>query len=69
VGTPAGRDKLRAYLESELYPHFEAHPTKAGLLIRTDENGARTVGRFVNREFVAVSKGTGSTGRKRMAKV
>ena len=56
VGTPAGREKLRAHLESEPYPHFEAHPTQAGLLVRTEENGERTVGRFVNREFVSESK-------------
>jgi ParD-like antitoxin of type II bacterial toxin-antitoxin system len=60
VGTPAGRAKLRDYLENEPYPHFEAHPILAGLLIRTDKNFKRTVGRFVNREFVeefVISKG------------
>ena len=55
VGTPAGREMLREQLESEPYPHFEAHPTQAGLLIRTEESGKRTVGRFVNREFVVES--------------
>ena len=52
VGTPAGEEKLRAYLESEPFPHFEVHPTQAGFLIRTDEDGARSVGRFVDRQFV-----------------
>jgi hypothetical protein len=55
VDTPAGRKKLKDHLESEPYPHFEAHPTQAGLLIRTEENGQRTVGRFVNREFIVES--------------
>jgi hypothetical protein len=55
VDTPAGREKLRLYLESEPFPHFEAHPTQAGLLIRTEENGERAMGRFVNREFVVES--------------
>jgi hypothetical protein len=54
VDTPAGREKLRIYLESEPFPHFEAHPTLAGILIRTEENGERAVGRFVNSEFVIV---------------
>jgi ParD-like antitoxin of type II bacterial toxin-antitoxin system len=52
VDTPAGRDMLKSYLDSEPYPHFEAHPGQAGLLVRIDENGERTVGRFINREFI-----------------
>jgi hypothetical protein len=60
VGTSAGREKLRAYLESEPFPHFEAHPTRAGFLIRTVENGERSVGRFVNREFVTESSVPGA---------
>jgi hypothetical protein len=55
VDTPAGRERVKLYLESKPYPHFEAHPTEAGLLIRTEENGERFVGRFVNREFVVES--------------
>ena len=52
VDTPAGREMLKTYLDSEPYPHFEAHPSQAGLLVRIEESGERTVGRFVNREFV-----------------
>jgi hypothetical protein len=53
VDTPKGRERFKAYLESEPFPHFEAHPSLEGILIRTDQNGERTVGRFVNRVFVA----------------
>lgn len=53
VDTPEGRDVFAAYLKDEPYPHYEAHPTREGLLLRTEENGKRTVGRFVNRVFVA----------------
>lgn len=53
VDTPEGRKMFKAHLESEPYPHFEAHPTQPGLLVRIEENGRRTVGRFVNRAFVA----------------
>jgi ParD-like antitoxin of type II bacterial toxin-antitoxin system len=53
VDTPKGRDVFVAYLKSEPYPHYEGHPTREGLLVRTEENGRRTVGRFVNRVFVA----------------
>jgi len=52
VGTPRGREIFRAYLESEPYPHYEAHPVREGVLIRVDENGVRAEGRFVNRVFV-----------------
>jgi hypothetical protein len=52
VDTPTGREMLKTYLDSEPYPHFEAHPTQAGLLIRIEQNGERAVGRFVNRVFV-----------------
>jgi hypothetical protein len=45
---------LKTYLDSEPFPHFEAHPDKAGLLVRIEEDGSRTVGRFVNRTFVPV---------------
>jgi hypothetical protein len=51
VETAAGRKRLAAYLQSLPYPHYEAHPTRAGLLVRIDPDGARTAGRFVNRRF------------------
>jgi hypothetical protein len=54
VDTPEGRERVAAYLENQPYPHFEQYPGSAGLLVRIDLDGTRTVGRFVNREFVAV---------------
>ncbi|MGD0628191.1 MAG: hypothetical protein ABR987_02505 [Terracidiphilus sp.] len=65
VDTPKGREKFRAYLESEPFPHFDAHPTRDGLLVRTEENGTRTVGRFVNRVFVPELLAIAKNGRKR----
>lgn len=53
VDTPEGRGMVSAYLASEPFPHYRSYPGGSGLLIRTDENGAETVGRFVNRQFVA----------------
>jgi hypothetical protein len=58
IDTPVGREKLKSYLESEPYPHFKALSSRAGMLVgagtlvRIEENGKRTVGRFVNREFI-----------------
>lgn len=49
-----GRRRLTKYLATLPYPHYETAPHSPGLLIRTDANGKRSVGRFVNRQFKAV---------------
>jgi len=51
VDTPAGRKRVADVLENRPYPHFQQHPDQSGLLIRIDEDGRQTVGRFVNRMF------------------
>jgi len=53
VELPEGRARLKAYLDSEPFPHFETHPARKGFLVRIEADGRRTVGRFVNRQFVA----------------
>ena len=50
--SPDGRERLNAYLRGGPYPHFEPDPDRAGVLIRIDEDGTRTHGRFVKRRFV-----------------
>jgi hypothetical protein len=57
VDTPAGRKRVADVLENRPYPHFKQHPDQPGLLIRIDEDGRQTVGRFVNRLFRAVEVG------------
>jgi hypothetical protein len=54
VGAPEGRRRLTAWLESQPFPHYRPHADKAGLLERIDEDGTRTLGRFVNRQFKPV---------------
>jgi hypothetical protein len=50
VNTSAGRARLAAVLATRPFPRFE--PAAApGLLVKIDEDGTRTTGRFVNREF------------------
>lgn len=56
VEGPEGQARLDAYLDSRPFPHFEAHPTRKGLLVRTDANGRKTVGRFKNRQFVEIDR-------------
>jgi hypothetical protein len=51
VDTAAGRKRLAAHLKKLPFPQFEAAPGKRGFVIKIDEDGKRTVGRFVNREF------------------
>jgi hypothetical protein len=53
VDTPKGRSRLEKYLDTLPYPHYEPAPNKAGFLVRIEENGKRTVGRFINRQFQA----------------
>lgn len=51
VDSPAGRRRVADYLGSRPFPHYEAATRYPGFLIRTEESGTRTVGRFVNRRF------------------
>jgi hypothetical protein len=55
VDTPEGRQRLAEYLQSTPYPHYEAAPGEPGFLVRIQEDGSRTVGRFVNRQFIAIA--------------
>ena len=58
-----GHERLKAYLESQPFPHYEAHPDQAGLLIRMDEDGRRTTGRFMNRQFQPVKAKKRTAGK------
>jgi hypothetical protein len=42
VDSPAGRQRVADFLKSRPIPHYEAASGQPGLLIRTDESGART---------------------------
>lgn len=54
VGTPAGKERVKNYLETQPYPHYEQAKGKPGFLARIDADGTRTIGRFVNRKFQPV---------------
>ena len=55
VDSPEGRRGIAEYLKNRPYPHYE-QADSPGLLVRSDSNGNRTLGRFVNRQFQAVRK-------------
>ena len=52
VDSPEGRERLAEVLRNGPFPHFEPHPGRSNLLVRTDADGTRTVGRFVKGQFV-----------------
>lgn len=54
VDSAEGRQRLSEVLASRPYPHFESS-ARPGLVVRVDEDGTRTEGRFVQRKFVAAS--------------
>jgi hypothetical protein len=51
VESAKGRQRLQKVLASGPSPRFEPAAGKPGLLVRVDEDGRRTVGRFVGRKF------------------
>ncbi len=51
VDSKAGHERVKAHLSSSPFPHFEPAPGRRGFLVKIDEDGRRTVGRFVNRDF------------------
>jgi hypothetical protein len=51
VDSPEGRNRVEGYLQTLPFPHYRPWPGQRGMLERIDQNGKRTVGRFVNREF------------------
>jgi hypothetical protein len=53
VDSDEGRRRVVEYLESRPFPHYDPTPDSPGLLVRVDEDGTRTLGRFVGREFRA----------------
>ena len=56
VDSPAGRTRVARYLSAQPFPHYEPAQGRPGFVVRTQADGTRTVGRFVNRQFKAVKK-------------
>ena len=51
VDSDEGRRRVREYIDQQPFPHYES-ANEPGLLIRIDEDGTRTAGRFIQRRFV-----------------
>lgn len=64
VDTPAGRERVEAVIATRPYPHFKQCPSHPELLIRIDEDGTETTGRFINRRFVPVKSSQATSYRR-----
>lgn len=51
VDSDAGRQRVKAYLQTQPFPHYEPVPDRPGMLRRIEEDGTEAVGRFINRVF------------------
>ncbi len=56
IDKPEGRARLQAYLDARPYPHFNAVPGEREVMERVDEDGKRTLGRFLHRKFVPLEQ-------------
>lgn len=53
VNTPKGWKRLEGALQRRPFPHYEPVSDKPGYVLRVEEDGTKTVGRFVKRRWVA----------------
>ena len=53
VDSDQGRRRMAEYLDSQPFPHYERAPDQPGMLVRIEQDGTRTLGKFVNRQFQA----------------
>ncbi len=51
IQTETGATRLHEHLTQLPFPHFEVSPDDPNILIRISQDGTRTIGRFVDREF------------------
>jgi hypothetical protein len=63
VDSPAGRKRVADFLATQPFPHYEPARDRPGYLVRIEESGKRTIGRFVDREFQPLDQ------RKRTAEI
>jgi hypothetical protein len=54
INSKAGHQRLLDYLAKHPFPHYEADPVHSDRIVRIEEDGTRTSGRFVNRQFVVI---------------
>lgn len=66
VDTEPGRHRVAELLATQPYPHYAQAEGRPGLLVRTEQDGTRTIGRFVKGEFrSSASQGSGRASHAR----
>lgn len=55
VDSEGGRQRLQEVLAQRPFPHYEPCPEAPGFLVRIEEDGRRTIGKFQRRQFVPKS--------------
>jgi hypothetical protein len=63
VDSPAGRGRVAAWLQSQPFPHYKPYLNVPGLLERIEEDGRRTLGRFVKRQFIPAGASSNATAK------
>jgi hypothetical protein len=53
IDSPEGRRRVADYLDSRPFPHYRPISDRPGLLLRIEQDGTETIGRFVGRQFQA----------------
>ena len=56
VDSEDGRQRVADYVSERPFPRFEPAADRPGILVRTEADGTRTVGRFVQRRFEPVDE-------------
>jgi hypothetical protein len=51
VDSAPGRQRVADYLTTQPFPHYEPAAGRPGLLVRIEESGRRSIGRFVRGTF------------------
>jgi hypothetical protein len=51
VDSKAGRERVRTLLEPRPFPHSEPAAGRPGFAVEIEQDGKRTVGRFIRRKF------------------
>lgn len=65
VDSNEGRRRVADFLNSQPYPHYESAPDQPGYLVRIEDSGKRTIGKFVNRKFQPLVKATAKVSKTR----
>ncbi|MBX9571418.1 MAG: ParD-like family protein [Candidatus Obscuribacterales bacterium] len=65
IDSEEGRSRLKEVLDAHPYPRYEVIPDQPNLLLRTEKNGKRSIGKFVRREFQVIEYLNPESGKRK----